>query len=139
MTRVDYIAVHCSATRGGQDFTAADIDSWHRKQGWRQIGYHYVIRLDGTVEKGRPDDMPGAHVTGFNSRSLGVCLIGGVNDTGQPENTFTPAQFKALEALLRKLKKAHPKAVIQGHRDFPRVAKACPSFSVKDWLTSINF
>ena len=138
ISRVDYIAVHCSATRGGQNFTAKDIDGWHRKKGWRCIGYHYVIRLDGTVDKGRPDDMPGAHVEGFNSRSLGICLVGGLGPDGKAANTFTPAQFASLEKLLRELHAKHPKAVIQGHRDFPKVAKDCPSFDVKGWLKTVG-
>ena len=140
IARVDYLVVHCSATREGQHFTAKDIDQWHRKQGWRSIGYHYVILLDGTVQKGRPDDQPGAHVQGYNSNSLGIVYIGGVAADGKtPKDTRTPAQKAALEKLLRELKAKHPNAVIQGHRDFPRVAKACPSFGVKEWLTEINF
>lgn len=102
------------------------------------IGYHYVIRLDGTVDKGRPDDMPGAHVEGYNRRSLGICLIGGLGPDGKAANTFTTAQSRALEDLLRKLHARFPSAVIQGHRDFPKVNKACPSFSVKDWLKTVG-
>ena len=131
---MDFLAVHCSATPEGKAFTAKDIDRWHREKGWRMIGYHYVIGLDGKVEKGRPDDMPGAHVEGYNSRSLGICLIGGCDAAMKPKNTFTPAQFKSLHDLLKTLHAKYPNAVIQGHRDFPKVAKACPSFSVKDWL-----
>lgn len=131
----DFIAIHCSAT-GNQNFGAADIDKWHRKQGWVCIGYHYVIRRDGTVEEGREEAVVGAHVSGFNHNSIGICMVGGVdaNDPTKAKNNFTDAQFSSLKQLLIDLKTRYPKAKIQGHRDFPNVKKACPSFSVADWL-----
>lgn len=132
----DFIAIHCSATRPSQDIGAADIDRWHRGQGWQAIGYNYVIRRDGTVEEGREEDVIGAHVSGHNHNSLGICLVGGVSekDVQIAENNFTPEQFESLKRLLLELRKKYPKARIQGHRDFPGVKKACPSFEVKDWL-----
>jgi len=105
------------------------------------IGYHFVIKTDGTVEKGRDGDAIGAHVEGHNANSVGICMVGGVdaNDpTGKPVNNFTEAQFVALEVLLRRLRMDYPKATIQGHRDFPNVAKACPSFNVKPWLATVG-
>lgn len=137
--KTDFIAIHCSAT-GQQNFTAADIDKWHRKQGWVCIGYHYVIRRDGTVEEGRDVDVVGAHVSGFNDVSVGICMVGGVdaNDHTKAKNNFTDAQFNSLKQLLVDLKIKYPKAKIQGHRDFPNVKKACPSFEVKDWLKSVG-
>jgi N-acetylmuramoyl-L-alanine amidase len=136
--KTDFIAIHCSATSEKQNIGAADIDKWHRKQGWQAIGYHYVIRRDGTVEEGRDEKVVGAHVQGFNEVSLGICMAGGVdaNDVNKAKNNFTDAQFKSLKQLLIDLKTRYPKAKIQGHRDFPNVAKACPSFEVKDWLKS---
>ncbi|QFP93709.1 endolysin [Ralstonia phage P-PSG-11-1] len=132
----DYLVVHCSATKPSADIGAADIDRWHRKQGWRCIGYHYVIRRDGTVEEGRDPEVIGAHVSGHNENSLGICLAGGVSekDVNVAENNFTPEQFASLQRLLTDLRAKYPRAIIQGHRDFPGVAKVCPSFSVKDWL-----
>lgn len=132
----DYIAVHCSATTEKMDIGAADIDKWHRAKGWACIGYHYVIRRNGTVEKGRDESVIGAHVQGHNENSIGICMAGGVSadDVNKAVNNFTPAQFASLKTLLLELKKKYPKAKIQGHRDFPGVAKACPSFSVKDWM-----
>lgn len=132
----DYIAIHCSATSDKQNIGAADIDKWHRAKGWACIGYHYVIKRDGTVEHGRDDAVVGAHVQGFNEHSVGICMVGGVSadDVNTAENNFTPAQFKSLKTLLVELKKKYPKAKIQGHRDFPHVAKACPSFDVRAWL-----
>jgi N-acetylmuramoyl-L-alanine amidase len=134
--KTDYIAIHCSATSEKQNIGAADIDKWHRKQGWQAIGYHYVIRRDGTVEQGRDEKVVGAHVQGFNEVSVGICMAGGVdaNDVNKAKNNFTEAQFESLKKLLVDLKSRYPKAKIQGHRDFPNVKKACPSFDVATWL-----
>lgn len=135
-TRTDFIAIHCSATSEKSDIGAEDIDRWHRKQGWACIGYHYVIRRNGTLEVGREEKKIGSHVQGFNSNSIGICMVGGVDadDISKAENNFTPAQFATLKKLLVDLKARYPKAKIQGHRDFPKVRKACPSFSVADWM-----
>lgn len=132
----DFIAIHCSATTEKMNIGAADIDKWHRAKGWACIGYHYVIKRDGTVETGRDDSVVGAHVQGFNEKSLGICMVGGVSadDVSKAVNNFTPTQFSSLKKLLVEMKKKYPKAKVQGHRDFPGVAKACPSFSVGDWL-----
>ena len=126
--QVKYMIVHCAATPEGGDFTAKDIDRWHRGQGYRCIGYHYVVRLDGEVEKGRPENEVGAHCYGKNSTSIGVCYIGGITADGakKAKDTRTPAQKEALVQLLKGLKKRYPKAEIRGHRDFAK--KACPSF-----------
>ena len=125
MRQIDEIIIHCSATEAGSDYGAADIDRWHRQRGFRCIGYHYVVRIDGTVEKGRGDDEVGAHCKGHNRHSLGVCYIGGLRD-GHPADTRTPAQRQALTQLLKALTTRHPNAHIHGHRDF--APKACPCF-----------
>jgi len=136
----NYIAVHCSATGPHMDIGKAEIDRWHRAKNWLAIGYHYVIKRDGTVEEGRPDDVVGAHVADFNSVSVGICMVGGVSkdDPNVPENNFTDEQFSSLQGLLVKLEEKYPDAIIQGHRDFPDVKKACPSFDVKDWMVSVG-
>lgn len=133
--RTDYLVVHCSATSDKQDIGAADIDKWHRAKGWTCIGYHFVIRRDGRVEEGRDVEVIGAHVQGFNEFSVGICMVGGVDadNPNKAENNFTEAQFDTLKDLLLKLKEKYPKAKIQGHRDFPNVAKACPSFDAREW------
>ena len=133
--KTDFIAIHCSAT-ANQNFGAADIDKWHRKNGWACIGYHYVIRRDGTVEEGREESVIGAHVADWNAVSLGICMVGGVSadDRTKAQNNFTKEQFASLKELLVDLKVRYPKAKIQGHRDFPNVKKACPSFDVVAWL-----
>ena len=128
------IVVHCSATQPKQDIGAAEIERWHRQRSFLAIGYHYVIRRDGTVELGRPDDTVGAHVEGHNSTSVGICLVGGVDAKLKPQDNFTAEQYAALHDLLVEVKAKYPEAEILGHRDFPGVDKACPSFDVKDWL-----
>lgn len=134
-----HITVHCSATRPSQDWGAKEIDRIHRMEnGWLRIGYHFVIRRDGTVENGRPLTMQGAHVGGYNKDNLGICLIGGIDTSGKPEDNFTPAQKNALRGLIERLLKDYPRAEIKGHRDWPGVRKACPSFEVKDWWASLN-
>lgn len=139
MTSIDFLVVHCSATNPAMDIGRKEIDLWHRRRGFDCLGYHRVIRRDGSVEQGRADTDPGAHEPSVNSRSLAVCLVGGVDKTGRPANNFTPEQFDSLREVLIKWKSLHPKAVVIGHRDAPsRPAKACPSFSVKDWWAEMN-
>lgn len=127
MRKITDLIVHCSATPEGKSFTVADIDRWHRQRGFAQIGYHYVIYLDGSVHTGRPIATIGAHCAGHNANSIGVCYIGGLSADGKrPKDTRTDAQKQSLIALLRQLRAQFPNAVIHGHRDF--AAKACPSF-----------
>ena len=127
MRKIDLIIIHCSATAEGKDFRAADIDLWHRQQGWSGIGYHFVVRLDGTLERGRAVALVGAHCKGHNSNSIGVCYIGGLAADGKtPKDTRTVEQKKTLANLVRALKHVFPQAVVRSHRDF--AAKACPCF-----------
>jgi N-acetyl-anhydromuramyl-L-alanine amidase AmpD len=107
-------------------------------KGWADVGYNVVIRRSGLIEIGRPLDYQGAHVEGFNSKSVGVCLIGGVNEKGDPAVNFTDRQWASLLTTLRFLRLYAPGARIQGHRDFPNVAKACPSFDVREWLSVMD-
>lgn len=120
----------------------------HRARGFFMIGYHLVIRRDGSIESGRPIDTKGAHVEGFNHNSIGVCMVGGVNEAHptRAEDNFTDAQFETLAITLKQLHTAYPEARICGHRDLspdlnkdgiiqPREwLKMCPSFSVADFL-----
>lgn len=132
---IEGIVVHCAATRPGMDIGRAEIDVWHRERGFDGIGYHYVIRRGGEVEDGRPLSVAGAHVAGHNARTVGICLVGGIDDAGEPENNFTGEQFFALRELLAELVEVLPGEVwIKGHRDF--AAKACPSFDVARWIAA---
>lgn len=134
--RVGLIVVHCAATRPSQDFDVNDIRRMHLQRGFLDVGYHKIIKRDGTVQNGRPLDRQGAHAAGFNHLSVGVCMIGGVSedDVRIPENNFTPEQFASLRDVLAELKTHFPEAEILGHRDLPKVKKACPSFDVRAWL-----
>lgn len=124
---VKYIIIHCSASPRGRDVGAKEIRQWHLQRGFRDIGYHVVIRLDGTIETGRPLGQPGAHCLGKNNCSIGVCYVGGVEKDGKtPADTRTPSQRSALLNVIRQLKTLFPDAKVKGHRDF--AAKACPSF-----------
>ena len=136
----NWIVIHCSATRAIQDVGAADIRKWHRAQGWSDIGYAFVIRRSGKIETGRPVDAIGSHVKGHNADSVGVCLVGGLNnDTYKPENNYTPQQWEGLIRLLKTLTAKYPKAKVRGHRDFPNVQKSCPCFSAIPWAKKNGF
>ena len=128
MRTVTLIIVHCSAVKPDQQSSAAQIDTWHRQRGFQLgIGYHYVIRRDGTREMGRPEYMVGAHCQGHNKYSIGVCYEGGLDNDGRPADTRTEAQRQALRQLLRELKQRYPRALIVGHHDLNPM-KACPCF-----------
>lgn len=139
MRKINEIIVHCTATKEGKDFTVEDIDRWHRQQGWKCIGYHWVVYRDGSVHEGRKENEVGAHCKGHNAHSIGVVYIGGLAEDGKtPKDTRTPAQKAALNRLLGNLvKKYHlPKGSIHGHRDY--AAKACPSFDAKEEYKNIG-
>jgi N-acetylmuramoyl-L-alanine amidase len=126
------IIIHCSDTFTDMNTTAADIDRWHRERGWASIGYHYVIKRDGTVEQGRPENVPGAHVAGHNTGSIGICLIGGKARGRENPCNFTRHQWRALESLVMQLAIEYPQAEILGHTDLDP-GKSCPTFNVKAW------
>lgn len=132
MRKISKIIFHCSATKEGVDISAATVRSWHVLQkskggpGFADIGYHYFVRLDGKIEKGRADAVPGAHVEGHNSNSIGVCYAGGLDANGKPKDTRTPAQRRALRALADSLTRQYPGAEIHSHWEY--AAKACPCF-----------
>ena len=137
------IVIHCTATRAWQDYSAEDIRRMHKAQGWADIGYHYVVRLDGTIEPGRDVDKIGAHVSGHNANSIGVVYVGGLDNQGKAKDTRTENQKCALLNLLMDLRKLYPKAKISGHRDFSpdkngdgiltpdEYFKSCPCFDAK--------
>lgn len=132
---VDWIIVHCAATPASMDIGVEEIRRWHTLKGWFDIGYHYVIRRNGIIEKGRPETRPGAHVRGINHVSLGICMVGGAqkDNTNAPEDNFTRKQWASLRDLVEELETRFPNAPIIGHRDTPSSTKACPSFDVMEW------
>jgi N-acetylmuramoyl-L-alanine amidase len=136
---VKMFIIHCSATQAKSDVGAKDIDKWHKQRGFLKIGYHFVIRRSGIVETGRKLDEPGAHAQGVNSKSLGICMVGGLDANGNAEDNFTLDQYAALAELLIGLKESFPHVkTIIGHRDVHGVKKECPCFSVKDWLPTVG-
>lgn len=132
------IVVHCAATKPTMDVGRKEIQMWHVQQGWLAIGYHFVIRRDGTIEEGRPHDVVGSHVKSRNADSVGICLVGGVDANLKPENNFTDHQKAALQTLLwrmtsgRDFEGAYQDLPVVGHRDLDP-SKACPSFDAKAW------
>lgn len=126
MREIKEIIIHCTATPEGREVTVKEIDSWHKQRGWQGVGYHYVIYLDGSIHPGRDINKVGAHCSGHNKNSIGICYVGGLDKNMKPKDTRTPEQKEALIHLLRKLKNRHPNAGIFGHRDFAN--KACPCF-----------
>ena len=135
MRKIEEIIIHCADTPAGRDDRAADIKRWHTAQppkgnGWSDIGYHYVIDLDGTIEPGRDVSVAGAHCTGQNATSIGICYIGGKTaDMKTAKDTRTEEQKAALLSLLKYLVRKYPGAKIYGHKDF--APKACPCFDAK--------
>jgi len=133
--RIDKIILHCSATPEGKDYTVAQIRQWHLARGFSDVGYHYVIYRDGSVHRGRPETQVGAHTTGYNTHSIGICYIGGCEATKNakgdypPKDTRTPAQRAALIRLVAELRRQYPAATVHGHNEFAN--KACPSFNVQ--------
>ena len=120
------VVIHCSAVKPDQMSSVAQIDSWHRERGYKfGVGYHYVVRRDGSIETGRPEWMVGAHCLNHNKYSIGVCYEGGLDARGQPADTRTAAQKATLRQLLTDLHRRYPRAVIVGHHDL-NPQKACP-------------
>jgi N-acetylmuramoyl-L-alanine amidase len=129
---IDSLIVHCSATPYGAYFDATDIHGWHTSppNEWKAIGYHYVILLDGTIQKGRIDEEVGAHAKDYNDNSLGICLIGGTDDDGVAyDDGYTKEQYRSLLVLLQKLKDTYEDSVIIAHKELKNVNKACPCLS----------
>lgn len=142
------IVYHCTASKEGVDIGVKEVDREHRVQGWTGCGYHFVIRLNGVVEVGRPVDTIGAHVAGFNSDSISISYVGGVDKNLKPKDTRTPAQKAAMADLTRKLLAQYPGCEVVGHRDLSpdrnhdgRITpdewiKQCPCFDARAWWKS---
>lgn len=138
MRPIKEIILHCSATREGKAFTVADIDRWHRANGWKGCGYHYVVGLDGVVEEGRPVEEAGAHCKNRNAESIGVCYIGGCDLVGNAKDTRTEAQKVSLVKLVRRLMEKYSLGMekVRCHNEF--AARACPSFSIEKFRKELE-
>ena len=128
----DYIVIHCAATKASMDIGLTEIRKWHvQDNGWRDVGYHYIIRRNGEVELGRSIRDTGAHAAGYNHKSVSVCMVGGMAEDNSSENNFTAQQWTALLDLVKQLKSNYPDADVIGHNEISE--KECPSFDVQKW------
>lgn len=131
MRTINKIIIHCSATPEGREVTVDDIRRWHLQEGYNDIGYHYVIHLDGSVHAGRREEIAGAHCRGQNATSIGVCYVGGCDKEMKPKDTRTVAQEASLVKLIRSLKERYPGVTVHGHNEYS--SKPCPCFDVRTW------
>jgi len=138
MRDIDRVIVHCSATKPSMDVDAALIRKWHvEERSWSDIGYHFVIKRDGEIEQGRAIDVIGAHCRGHNTDSVGICLVGGLSDEGEPAENFLGVQYQSLYELLKSFRLIFPDVDIVGHRDLDD-RKDCPCFEVGQWVGSVD-
>ena len=124
MKKIRYIILHCSDSPDDLDIGVKEITLWHKEKGWNTIGYHYVIRRNSKIEIGRLEHIAGAHCFGFNTTSIGICLVG--------KKDFSK-QFNALAKLIKELKTRYPEAEIKGHNYFNK-GKTCPNFDVEKFI-----
>lgn len=130
---VKYLTIHCAATPEGRDVKAATISDWDRAK-FGQVSYHHVIELDGTIVDTLPITTKGAHVGGANTGNIGICYVGGCDKKMNAKDTRTEAQRKSLRDIVARYRSIYPTIIVRGHRDWPGVKKACPSFDVKTQL-----
>lgn len=129
MRTINLIVIHCAATKPSMDTTRDDVDRWHKARGWTEIGYHFFVKRDGTIQKGRDITRSGAHAKGHNSHSIGVCYAGGIDEQGKPEDNRTEAQKIALLRILETLTAIYTDTHIIGHSELS--TKACPCFNAE--------
>lgn len=160
MRDIGLIVIHCAASRNGAPLVVDQIDHEHAKRGFarkpewmakqnshlKAIGYHFVVYINGAVATGRHLDEIGAHVQGFNQKSIGICMVGGLDEHGKATGQYTQEQWDALAGCVASLQKAYPKAKIVGHRDLSpdkdgdgkverhEWLKECPAFGVSTWM-----
>jgi N-acetylmuramoyl-L-alanine amidase len=127
MRKINRLIIHTSASPNSLDVGVKEIREWHLQKGWKDIGYHFVIRRNGIVETGRPVEQVGAHVTGHNADSIGICIVG----EGRDISYVTSAQKASLRGLVQALKVRFPSVTVHGHREYAN--KLCPGFDIKDF------
>ena len=134
--KTEMIVVHCAATKPSMDIGYKEIRKWHvEDNGWDDVGYHYIIKRNGTVEVARAEAFQGAHAPAVNSKSIAICLVGGMAEDGDAENNFTLEQFLSLKDLIKKIKMTNPNIVeVVGHCDVQDNKPNCPGFNLKEWL-----
>lgn len=127
---ITHLTIHCAATPEGRAVTAEQISAWDKAK-FGQVSYHHVVTLDGVAHRTLDDKYLGAHVHLHNHGNIGVCYIGGVDKHGNPKDTRTEAQKLTLHTIVNDYRRRFPGLVVLGHRDWPEVKKACPSFNVR--------
>lgn len=137
MRTINHLVLHCTATPPNTTISSI-MNYWKNHLGWKYPGYHYIIGANGKITQLLPIEKVSNGVRGHNHDSIHISYIGGIDTAGRPKDTRTDAQKAAQITLLKELKPRFPTADILGHRDFPGVAKACPSFDVKEWLKTVN-
>jgi hypothetical protein len=130
--RIDRIVIHCSATKASQDYSFEQLERDHRLRGFRECGYNFYVRKDGSVFEGRNIGDELAHATGYNRNSIAICYEGGLNEVGMPHDTRTQEQREVLLKMVIFFHAVYPDALVLGHRDLPMVNKDCPCFDVKN-------
>lgn len=134
---IKFLTIHCAATPSGRDVKAVTIENWDIAK-FGQKSYHWIIELDGTKHQSLGDTVKGAHVGGHNSNNIGICYVGGMDaNMAKPQDTRTAAQVQSMKELVMEYRHRAPDVVIRGHRDWPGVKKACPSFDVSTWLRTL--
>lgn len=136
MAKITHLTIHCAATPEGRDNSAAEVRAWDVER-FGQPSYHHVIELDGDAVRHLQDHQRGAHVAGKNTGNIGICYVGGtttLNAGAKPKDTRTQAQKRTMARLVREYDAKYPGLIILGHNEWPGVKKACPSFSVKQWI-----
>ena len=131
MRKIDEIIIHCTGTVPSHKTTLASVRDYHVKtNGCKDIGYHYLVTLDGKIHAGRPLDQAGAHCSSHNANTIGVCYVGGLGSDRKPKDTRNMAQTAALNNLVHALKICFPSIKkVSGHYMYNK-SKPCPCFDV---------
>lgn len=138
MRNINYIVLHCTAT--SQSATKESIIAyWKQELRWKNPGYHYLIDKDGTIHSLLPIEQVANGVKGYNRECIHIAYIGGIDENGKAIDNRTKRQILSQLQLIVELSELFPDARILGHRDFPSVTKACPSFDVGAWLEGVGF
>ena len=133
---IKYLIIHCAYTKRSMDIDVNDVRRWHKAKGWRDVGYNFYIKFDGTIQQGRDLLYTGAHTLGHNHDSIGVCLEGGMSEQGKPQDTLTVDQWKSVIKIYLEAVKTYPNILLSGHNQFNN--KPCPSFDVREYADKHN-
>ena len=136
MRDIKYIVIHCTATQPNTKKEAI-LSYWKNTLKWKSVGYHRLIDANGVIHELAKYEQVTNGVKGFNSQSIHFSYIGGIDESGRPKDTRTLKQKESLLYLVKQAKKQFPNAIVQGHKDFKGVAKACPSFDAKNEYKAI--